>query len=90
MHKQWRLFLSEGSEISNEPPDLLKEIELDDIVDNMKTFQELESAENDKWNCLDLQVSAGKSYNHHSRKRSFSAARNLKTWLRSTMTKERF
>ena len=41
-------------------------------------------------NCPDLQTSAGKSCNHRSRKSSFSAARRLKTWLRSTMTQERF
>ena len=52
--------------------DSWKQIELDDIVDNMKNFQEWPQ-QSDKWNCPDLQVSAGKSYNHHSRKRSFSA-----------------
>ena len=36
----------------------------------------------------DLQASDGKSCNHRSRKRSFSAARRLKTRLHLTMTKE--
>ena len=44
--------------------DFLKQIDLDDIVDTMKKFQE----EHDNWNYPDLQASAGKSCNHHSRK----------------------
>ena len=63
--------------------DFLKQIDLDDIVDKMKKFQELrqQSMINDKF-FPDLQAFAGKSCNHRSRKRFFSAARRLKTRLR--------
>ena len=74
--------------------DFLRQTELDAkvTVDNMKKFQELpqQSTINEIANCPDLQTSAGKSCNYRTRKGSFSAARRLKTWLRSTLTKERF
>ena len=66
--------------------DFLKQIELHDIVDNISGIT---SAKHDKWIFPDLQASAGKSCNHRRRKRSFSAARRLKTWSRSAMVKKR-
>ena len=61
------------------------------VVENMKKFQELlqQSMINAKL-FLDLQASAGKSYNLRSRNRSFSAARRLKTRRCSPITEERF
>ena len=40
MHKQWCVFFIKVLK-SSRSYDFLKQIELDDIVDNMKTFQEL-------------------------------------------------
>ena len=57
--------------------DFLKQIELDDTVDN-EEVSVIISAEHDKRNCQ-LPRSANKSCNHRSWKRSFSAARRLKT-----------
>ena len=69
--------------------DFLKQIELDDIVDNMKKFQELpqQSMKNEFVPiCKLLLVNPATD---RRRKRSFSAARRLKTWSRSTMIKKR-
>ena len=80
MYKQWSLYFIKVLKTPRNY-DFLKQIEREDI--SVTT-----SAEHDK--CPDLQTSPGKSCNHRSRRRFFSAARRLKTWFRSTMTKERF
>ena len=75
-HKQWSLFFIKV---------LKSPLNYDFFQWHCRQLEEVSgitSAEHDKWISPDLQACAGRSCNHRRRKRSFLAARRLKTWSR--------